>query len=177
MPNYSNQNCSILQKKMSVLFSAVVKIFLTVNCFCQSIESLRAPNELTHIDLMKTNYLNVESNLWNVIKSGAENSYVLKQINDAHIKFFAEPLYEKDIHLTIFDPDQEILKIEIEEVNHRITTLRNNYLRTNVNDLNRNQAVSFAENGIAKKYALDRVFNVTNEKDFYRYIKNVSLGF
>lgn len=159
------------------LLSAVLTILLTVNCFCQIIESARVPNELTHIDLMKTNYLNVESNLWNVIKSGAENSFVLKQIMDAHIKFFAEPLYEKDIHLTIFDPDQEIIKIEIEEVNHRITILKKSYLRTNVNDLDRNQAILLAENGIAKKYALDRMFNVTNEKDFYRYIRNVSFRF
>lgn len=124
---------------------------------------------------MRENYLNVESNLWNVIKSGADNSFVLKRINDAHIKFFAEPLYEKEIQLTVFDPDQQILKIEIEEVNHRIIALRKNYLRTNVNDLNRNQAISFAENGIAKKAALDKIFNVTDEKDFFRYIRNVSL--
>lgn len=157
--------------------SAVLPIFLTVNCFYRSIESVRIQNELTHIDLMRTDYLNVESNLWNLIKSGAENSFVLKQINDAHIKFFAEPLYEKDVRLSTFDPDQQILKIEIEEVNNRIATLRKNYLRTNVNDLNRNQAVSFAENGIARKSSLDKIFNVTDEKDFFHYIRNVSFPF
>lgn len=176
MPNNFNQNSSVFQKKMSFL-SAVLSIFFVVNCFCQSIDSLRVPNELTHIDLMRTNYLNVEANLWSVIKSGADNSFVLKRVNDAHIKFFAEPLYEKEIHLTIFDPDQQILKLEIEEVQHRINTLRKSYLRTNVNDLNRNQAISFAENGIAKKSSLDKIFNVTNEKDFFRYIRNVSFRF
>lgn len=155
--------------------SAVLSISIAVNCFCQSIESVRVPIELTHMDLMRTNYLNVEANLWSVIKSGADNSFVLKRINDAHIKFFAEPLYEKEVHLNPFDPDQQILKIETEEVNNRIATLRKNYLRTNVNDLNRNQAISFAENGIAKKPALDKIFNVTDEKDFFRYIRNVSL--
>lgn len=154
--------------KLSVGFS----IFVILNCLYPSVKSV--PSNLTHIDLMRVNYLNVESNLWNVIKSGAENSFVLKQINDAHIKFFAEPLYEKDISLTIFDPDQQTLKLEIEEINHRIVTLRRNYLRTNVNELNRNQAISFAENGIAKKSALDKLFNVTDDKDFFGYISNVS---
>lgn len=154
--------------------SVVLPIFLTVIFFCLRIESLKSPTEFTHIDLLRTNYLNVESNLWNVIKSGADNSFVLKQINDAHIKFFAEPLYEKEIQLTIFDVDQQVLKIEIEEVNHIINTLRKNYLRTNVNDLNRNQAVSFAEQTITKKSSLDRIFNVTDEKDFFRYVRQVS---
>lgn len=157
--------------------SVVLLIFLTVNCFCQSIESAQIRNELTHIDLMRKNYLHSESSLWDVIKSGADNSYVLKQINDVHIKFFAEPLYEKGVHLTISDPDQQFLKIEIEEVNHRIAALKKNCLRTNVNNLNRNQAVSFSENGIAKKSSLDKIFNVTNENDFFRYIRNVSLPF
>lgn len=157
--------------------SAVLSIFVAVNCLLQGIDSLRVPNELTHIDSVRENYLNVEANLWSVIKSGAENSFVLKRISDAHIKFFAEPLYEKEVHLTTFDPDQQILKIEIEEVNHRITALRKNYLRTNVNELNRNQAISFAENGIAKRPALDKIFNVTDDKDFFRYIRNVSFQF
>ncbi|KAG4078126.1 hypothetical protein HA402_002177 [Bradysia odoriphaga] len=151
-------------------FSVVLSIILFINCCV--IEGVRLPNELTHIDLMRENYLNVEANLWNVIKSGAENSYVLKQINDAHIKFFAEPLYEKEIHLTIYDPDQKILKLEIEDVNHRIATARRSHLRTNVNDMNRNQAVSFAANGITRKSSLDAIFNVTDEKDFFRYVRN-----
>lgn len=154
--------------------SAVLPIFLTVICFCLKIESLKTPTELTHIDLLRTNYLNVETNLWNVIKSGAENSFVLKRINDAHIKFFAEPLYEKEIQLTIFDVDQQILKTEIEEINYRISTLRKNYLRTNVNELNRDQAVSFAGQIIEKKSSLDKIFNVTDEKDFFRYVRQVS---
>lgn len=155
-------------------FGVVLSIFLITNCGDLNIEGVQVPNELTHIDLMKENYLNVESNLWNIIKSGAENSIVLKQINDAHIKFFAEPLYEKEIHLTMYDPDQKVLKLEIEEVNHRIATAKRNHLRTNVNDMNRNQAVSFATNGIARKSSLDAIFNVTDEKDFFRYVRNVS---
>lgn len=154
------------------LSGVLLLFFCLLNCFCWSVRS--DPNEVTHIDLMRANYLAVESNLWNIIKSGAENSFVLKQINDAHIKFFAEPLYEKDVHLPSFDPDQLMLKEEIDEVNHRISTLRSSHLRTNVNDFNRNQAVTFGHSGITKKSSLDKIFNVTDEKDFFRYIRNVS---
>lgn len=155
--------------------SVLLTFFVIVNFCGRCIDGGLVSNELTHIDLMRENYLSVESNLWNVIKSGAENSFVLKQINDAHIKFFAEPLYEKEVHLTIYDPDQQTLKLEIEEVNHRIATVRKSHLRTNVNDLNRNQAVSFATNGLARKSSLDAIFNITEGKDFFHYVRNVSL--
>lgn len=173
MTNHLNQNCSLFHKKMT-FFGVLLSICLTINCFCLSIESAKIPNELTHIDSLRNNYLTVETNLWNVIKSGAENSFVLKRINDAYIKFFAEPFYEKEIWLTTFDPDQKVLKLEIEETNHRITALRKNYLRMNVNDLNTNQAVSLGEHGITKKSSLEKIFNITVERDFFLYIRNVS---
>lgn len=131
--------------------------------------------ENTNIDTLTDRYLSLENALWTIIRSGSSQQYVLQRIHDIHLIFFAEEFNEKGVYCDQMDTDQYILYSAINRINLTVATVNNRYLHANSENFRRDQTIGFAQNVKNLTLQMEKMFNVTHHKDFFKYIAEVSL--
>lgn len=151
------------------MLKCVVLAFLIIGCVYADIKQ-----ETTNIDMLTDRYLALETALWGVIRSGAAQKSVIQQINDIHVLFFAEDFNEKGVYCDKLDADQFIIYSAINRINLTTDSVKTQYLHKRAEDYRREQTVSVAQNVANLTKQMEKMFNVTHHKDFFKYIANVS---
>lgn len=131
-------------------------------------------SNFSHIDMLRELYFTLEKALWRVIRAGVGQEYVLQRIHAVHLRFFGEKFNENGVTLDLFDPDQSTLHNEIEHINLTVNSIRDVYLQTKINDAQRGQVLGFSRNIVNMTKSMDIIHNLTNNNDFFGYIKKVS---
>lgn len=136
---------------------------------------LTARNEVTNIDMLTAHYLTLEKALWQVIRGGTERKYVIQRIHEVHLGFFSLNFNEKGVHLTLYDNDQKTLHNAIHQINLTTAAVNDMYLHAKVEDYKRDESIGFARHGANYTLYMDKIYNVSENSDFFQYIATVSM--
>lgn len=134
----------------------------------------RSSVELTNVDMLTARYLTLEKALWQVIRGGTDPTYIVQRIHDIHLTFFAEDFHEHGVPFELFDTDQKTLHSSINHINMTTDVVNDMYLQSKVDDSRRHQTIGFARYGINITQHMDKIFNITENNDFFQYIATVS---
>lgn len=137
--------------------------------------TLQAPLDQVAVDALTALYLRLENALWQVIRSGGTSAAdKLRSIHETHLTFFETGFAEKNVELSRLDTDQRNLDDAIRHINLTASVVRDAYLHWNARDRKRDEAVRFAQHGVNMSQYMDKLFNLTEGKDFYHYVARVS---
>lgn len=131
-------------------------------------------SSFSNIDMLRELYINLEKALWRVIRAGVGQEYVLQRIHAVHLRFFGEKFNENGVDLDPFDPEQSVLRSEMQAINLTVNSIRDVYLQTKVNDAQRDQVLGFSRNIVNMTKTMDVIYNLTKHNDFFGYIQKVS---
>lgn len=127
------------------------------------------------VDVHRQRYLSLEKALWHVIDSGLEEAYVLQQIHSGHRTFLTDNYHEKNVYLSLFDPDHRKLFDAINRINVSVADTVRSYLHTSSRYYNERDSITIARLNQNLTYQMEQIFNASGESDFYRIVRNVSI--
>lgn len=148
----------------------LVFILITVNVIPLLAETAMEP---VYVDMLRDRYLSLEKAMWLVIRSGVERNFVLDRIHQTHKTFFNEYFNERGVELLDDDADQKQLLQSFQHIRRMLDTIQTYYGNSNLDE---KSLVEYAERGKYVTVSMDRIYNVTEEKDFFRYIRNVRMA-
>lgn len=132
-------------------------------------------NKVTHIDMLTSHYFALEKGLWQVIRGGTERKYVIQRIHEVHLGFFGLNFNEKGVHLTLYDHEQKTLYNAINQINLTTAAVNDMYLHAKVEDYKRDESIGFSRHGVNYTVHMEKIYNVTQNSDFFQYIATVSM--
>lgn len=148
-------------------------IFILLFAVMTKLVMAQRSSELTNVDMLTARYLTLEKALWQVIRGGSESSNIVQRIHDIHLTFFDEEFNEFGVPFELYDPDQKILHTAINHINMTADVVSDMYLQKKVDDSRRHQIITFARYGVNMTSHMDKIFNVTENNDFFKSIATV----
>lgn len=153
----------------------IFKLLIISWPFINFVELRSAANEPSLVDSLRRHYLSLDADLWKLIASGTDISFVLTQIHIIHRTFLSENFHEFNVQLASTDEQQLKLFDSFNAINTSVSVLLKNYLHTNPLEFDEKKSLRVAQIQENQTQHLDIIFNVTGLTDFYRIIQAVSI--
>lgn len=128
------------------------------------------------IESLRQHYIALESDLWHLMDSGIDTAYILEQMHITHLRFFDEHFYLFNVTFNDFAVDRQNQLASIVDDIHGIETIVvKNSLRQNPSAFDENVSINAARHQLNLTHQIDTLFDITDTKEFYETIRNVSV--
>lgn len=127
------------------------------------------------IDSIRQHYLGLENDLWSLMDSGIDNSYVLDRIHTVHLQFFVENFGELNVTFCDYAFDRQIELFDaVTSINQTILLVLEKSLRQNPLAFDEKATIETNRRQIDLTHQLEILFNMTGTSEFYETIQRVS---
>lgn len=131
-------------------------------------------NELSKIDAHRQRYFDLESEIWREVKKSDNQAVALRKIHEKHLAFYADHL-EYGVDMSLFETGEKDLLTEVKFINDSVLSVAKKTLHKNERNFARTESVELAGRHREFIRAMDAIYNITKDNDFFLNIKKVNI--